>query len=251
MINIKTASDILKMKKAGGIAKGALRLAGEMIKPGVSTKHIDAEVRKFIESHNAKPSFLGYGGFPASLCISLNAEVIHGIPKSGRVLAEGDLVKIDVGAYIGSFHGDCADTFYCGDESKTPDEMKKLTDVTRQGFLEGIKYARAGCRTGDIGAAIQEFVESNGFSVVRGWQGHGIGKNLHESPDVPNFGTAGKGARLARGMVIAIEPMVNAGGYEIATLSDKWTVVTKDGKLSAHYENTVHITDGECEILTV
>ena len=195
----------------------------------------------------AKPSFLHYGGFPASVCISVNNTVIHGIP-SGRVLREGDIVSVDVGAYFRGFHGDCAATYPCG---KISPEAQKLIDVTRQSFFEGLKFAKQGNRITDISHAIQTYVESNGYSVVRDFVGHGVGAQLHEEPEVRNFGAPGHGPRMLKGMTLAIEPMVNQGTYDVVVLKDKWTTVTADGKLSAHYENTVLITDGEPEILTV
>jgi methionyl aminopeptidase len=204
-------------------------------------------VREFIKSCGAKPSFLGYAGFPGSACISVNEEVIHGIPGP-RVLREGDIVSIDVGAYFGGFHGDCAATFPCGQVS---DEALRLIEVTRQSFWEGIKFARKGFRVSDISHAVQQYVESNGFSVVREYVGHGVGAKLHEPPNVPNFGPAGHGARLMPGMTLAVEPMVNAGEKDICVLKDGWTVVTRDGALSAHYENTILVTEGEAEVLTV
>ena len=217
-----------------------------MVKPGVTTQEIDSAVEAFIRKEGAVPSFLHYNGYPASACISVNDEVIHGIPGK-RVLQEGDIVSIDVGAYIGGFHGDCAATFACGQISQ---EAQRLIDVTRQSFFEGIRFAKEGCRVQDISAAVQAYVESHGFSVVREYVGHGVGAHLHESPEVPNFGRPGRGPRLLRGMTLAIEPMVNAGGAAILQLSDGWTVKTRDGKYSAHYENTILITDGEPEILT-
>ena len=212
-----------------------------------SEKELDRIVRKTIEDAGAKPSFLGYGGFPGSACVSINDEVIHGIPSKTHIVREGDIVKVDVGAYIGGYHGDCAATIPCGEVS---DEAKKLIAVTRQSFFEGIKFARVGYRVSDIGAAVQAYVEANGFSVVRDYVGHGVGENLHESPEVPNYGKPGHGIRLQSGMVIAVEPMVNVGVYTVKVLPDGWTVKTRDGKLSAHYENTIAITDGEPEILT-
>ena len=235
------------MRRACRITAAARALAGEMVRPGVTTKEIDKAVHDFIVSQGATPSFLNYSGYPASACISVNQTVIHGIPDN-RVLQEGDIVSIDVGAYIGGFHGDCAATFACGEISS---EAKKLIDVTKQSFFEGIKFARQGCRVSDIGSAVQAYVESNGFSVVRDFIGHGVGANLHESPEVPNYGRPGRGPRLIKGMTLAVEPMVNAGSYGVRVLSDGWTTVTADGSLSAHYENTVLITDGEPEILTV
>ena len=218
-----------------------------MVRPGVTTQEIDKAVEHFIRKEGAIPSFLHYNGFPASACISVNDEIIHGIPGN-RVLKDGDIVSLDVGAYIGGFHGDCAATFACGTISK---EAQDLIDVTRQSFFEGIRFAKEGYRVQDISAAIQSYVEERGYSVVREYVGHGVGAHLHESPNVPNFGQSGRGPRLLRGMTLAIEPMVNAGSAAIRQLSDGWTVTTADGKLSAHYENTVLITDGEPEILTV
>ena len=218
-----------------------------MIKPGVTTHMIDKAVHDYIVSKGAKPSFLGYGGFPGSACISINEVVIHGIPGN-RVIKEGDIVSVDVGAYIGGFHGDCAATYACGSISPT---AQKLIDVTKQSFFEGIRFARQGNRVSDISHAVQSYVESNGFSVVRSFVGHGVGEELHEEPEVPNYGNPGRGPRLVRGMTIAVEPMVTEGTYEVRVLRDKWTTVTCDGKLSAHYENTILITDGEPEILTV
>ena len=247
MITLKSSHEIDLMRQAGKITAAARALAGEMVKPGVTTQEIDKAVEAFIRKQGAVPSFLGYSGYPASACISVNDEVIHGIPGD-RVLKEGDIVSVDVGAYIGGFHGDCAATYACGVISP---EAQRLIDVTRQSFYEGIRYAREGCRRSDISAAVQKFVEENGFSVVREYVGHGIGRNLHESPEVPNFGLPGRGPRLLRGMTLAIEPMVNAGGAAIRNLSDGWTVKTLDGSLSAHYENTILITDGEPELLTV
>ena len=221
-------------------------MAGEAIRPGMTTAELDRRIRSFIEQNGAKPSFLNYNGFPASACVSVNDEVIHGIPGA-RVLLEGDIVKVDVGAYFHGFHGDCANTFPVGDVSE---EAMRLIDVTRQSFFEGIKNIKDSSRVGDIGAAIQSFAEQNGYSVVRDYIGHGVGEHLHEEPDVPNYGRAGHGPRLYRGMTIAVEPMICQGGYKVRTLDNDWTVVTSDGKLSAHYENTVLITDTGVEILT-
>ena len=246
MITLKSSHEIDLMRQAGKITAAARALAGEMVKPGVTTQEIDKAVEEFIRKQGAVPSFLNYNGYPASACISVNDEVIHGIPGK-RVLQEGDIVSIDVGAYIGGFHGDCAATFACG---KISDEAQRLIDVTRQSFFEGIKFAKEGCRVQDISAAVQAYVEGQGFSVVREFVGHGVGAHLHESPEVPNFGRSGRGPRLLRGMTLAIEPMVNLGGAAILQLNDGWTVKTRDGKLSAHYENTILITDGEPEILT-
>ena len=247
MIPIKTNEQLERMRVACRITALARKAAYDAVAPGVTTDDIDRIVRKTIEEAGAKPSFLGYGGFPASACVSINDEVIHGIPSKKRGVRSGDIVKIDVGAYIGGFHGDCACTVPCGEVSE---EAKRLIEVTRQSFYEGIKFAREGCRVSDISAAVQAYAQANGFSVVRSFVGHGVGRQLHESPEVPNFGRPGHGVRLQRGMTLAVEPMVNAGVYDVRVLSDGWTVKTKDGKLSAHYENTIAITDGEPEILT-
>ena len=247
MITIKNGDELAAMRQACKITAAARALAGEMVRPGVATREIDKAVYDFIVSQGAKPSFLGYGGFPGSTCISVNSTVIHGIPGS-YVLQEGDIVSVDVGAYFKGFHGDCAATYPCGAISA---EAQRLIDVTKQSFFEGIRFATRGQRVSDISHAIQKHVESNGFSVVRTFVGHGVGAQLHEEPEVPNFGKPGRGPRLLPGMTLAIEPMVNAGSYEVKVLKDKWTTVTVDGKLSAHYENTVLITDGEPEILTV
>jgi len=247
MIPIKNERELEVMRQACKITAAARALAGEMVRPGVSTKEIDKAVHDYIVAQGAKPSFLGYGGFPASTCISVNDVVIHGIP-GGYVLQEGDIVSVDVGACWKGFHGDCAATFACGRISPT---AEKLISVTKQSFFEGLKFARKGYRVSDISHAVQNYVENNGFSVVRTYVGHGIGEQLHEEPQVPNFGSPGRGPRLIKGMTLAIEPMVNEGDYEVHVLRDKWTVVTTDGSLAAHYENTVLITDGEPEILTV
>lgn len=247
MIIIKSQREIELMRQAGKITAAARTLAREMVAPGVTTQEIDREIHRFILKSGAEPSFLGYGGFPASACISVNDEVIHGIPGP-RAIHEGDIVSLDVGATIYGFTGDCAGTFPCGEISE---EAKKLIEVTRQSFFEGIKFAKQGYRVSDIGHAVQEYVERNGFSVVRAYVGHGVGAHLHEEPEVPNFGPPGHGPRLVKGMTIAVEPMVNAGGFDIRVLDNEWTVVTKDGSFSAHYENTILITDGEPEILTM
>ena len=246
LISIKSPREIEAMRKAGRITAQARALAASMIRPGVTTHEIDKAVRRFIESQGAKPSFLGYGGFPGSACISVNEEVIHGIPGP-RKLREGDIVSVDVGAVIGGFHGDCAGTYPCGTVS---DEALRLIRVTEQSFWEGMKFARKGCRVSDIGHAVQEYVEANGFSVVRDYVGHGIGSRLHESPEIRNFGPAGHGPRLMPGMTLAVEPMVNAGDWQVKVLADKWTVVSADGSLTAHYENSILITEGDPEILT-
>ncbi len=247
MIAIKNERELTLMRQACKITAAARALAGDMVRPGVSTKQIDKAVHDFIVSQGAKPSFLGYHGYPGSACISVNETVIHGIPN-GYVLKEGDIVSVDVGAFYKGFHGDCAATFACGSISA---DAQKLINITKQSFFEGIRFAKKGHRVSDISHAIQTYVESNGFSVVRNYVGHGVGAQLHEEPEVPNFGAAGRGPRMLPGMTLAIEPMVNEGVYDVRVLRDGWTVVTADGKLSAHYENTVLITDGEPEILTV
>ena len=246
MITLKSPHEIDLMRRSGKITAAARALAGEMVKPGVTTQEINDAVERFIRKQGAVPSFLHYNGYPASVCISVNDEIIHGIPGK-RVLREGDIVSVDVGAYIGGFHGDCAATFPCG---RISPEARRLIDVTRQSFFEGIRFAREGQRLQDISAAVQSYVEQNGFSVVREYVGHGVGARMHESPEIPNFGRPGHGPRLLRGMTLAVEPMVNAGSAAITQLSDGWTVKTADGKWAAHYENTILITDGEPEILT-
>ena len=246
MITLKSPHEIDLMRRSGKITAAARALAGEMVKPGVTTQEINDAVERFIRQQGAVPSFLHYNGYPASACISVNDEIIHGIPGK-RVLQEGDIVSVDVGAYIGGFHGDCAATFPCG---RISPEARRLIDVTRQSFFEGIRFAREGQRLQDISAAVQSYVEQNGFSVVREYVGHGVGAKMHESPEIPNYGRPGHGPRLLRGMTLAIEPMVNAGSAAITQLSDGWTVKTADGKWAAHYENTILITDGEPEILT-
>lgn len=246
MITLKSSHEIDLMRRSGKITAAARALAGEMVKPGVTTQEINDAVERFIRKQGAVPSFLHYNGYPASVCISVNDEIIHGIPGK-RVLHEGDIVSVDVGAYIGGFHGDCAATFPCG---RVSPEAQNLIDVTRQSFFEGIRFAREGHRLQDISAAVQAYVESHGYSVVREYVGHGVGAKMHESPEIPNFGRPGHGPRLLRGMTLAVEPMVNAGAAAITQLSDGWTVKTADGKWAAHYENTILITDGAPEILT-
>ena len=247
MISIKNKRELQAMKEACVISARALKLAGEAVQPGVTTAEIDREVRRYIESQGAKPSFLGYGGFSGSACISINNEVIHGIPGK-RVIKAGDIVSVDVGAFYNGFHGDNAATFAAGEVSP---EAKALMDATRESLYEGIKAARAGNRVGDIGAAVQRYVEVRGYSVVRQFVGHGVGANLHEDPSVPNFGTPGRGPRLLPGMTIAIEPMINAGVYDVKILNDGWTTITADGKLSAHFEHSVAITPDGPVILTL
>ena len=246
MIILKSNEEIRLMRDAGRIAATARAIGGEHCKEGATTAQIDAVIRKTIRSMGGTPSFLNLYGFPGSACISINEEVIHGIP-SDRVLKNGDIVKIDVGAFYKGYHGDCAATFAVGEISP---EAKQLMEVTKQSFYEGIQAAeREGARLGDIGNAIQTYVESFGYSVVRDYVGHGIGKKVHEDPEVPNYGKAGRGIRLSSGMTLAIEPMINAGTHKVSTLADEWTVVTADGKLSSHYENTIALTDNGVIIL--
>ena len=248
-IIIKSASEIELMRQAGRITAGARTVARQAIAAGMTTKQIDKAVNEFILRSGAIPTFKGYGGFPASTCISGNEEVIHGIPGK-RVIRDGDIVSIDVGATFRGFVGDCAGTFPCGEVSE---EAKKLIEVTRASFFEALKFARPGYRIDDIGAAIQDYCESRGYGVVRDYVGHGVGREMHEAPEVPNYSIKGKRAnpRLMPGMTIAIEPMITAGDYNVLVLDNEWTVVTEDGSLAAHYENTVAITDGEPEILTM
>lgn len=246
MITLKSAHEIEAMRLAGKITAAARALAREMVKPGVTTQQIDKAVFHFIREQGAIPSFLHYNGYPASVCVSVNDEIIHGIPGK-RVLREGDIVSVDVGAYIGGYHGDCAGTYPCGQVS---DEALRLIRVTQDSFFEGLKFAREGYRLSDISHAVQTFVEANGYSVVREYVGHGIGRNMHEAPEVPNYGKPGHGPRLLRGMTLAVEPMVNAGTAAIKQMPDGWTVKTADGKYAAHYENTILITAGDPELLT-
>ncbi len=248
MVVLKTSRELKAMRDAGRISSRALKLAGEAVEPGVSTLEIDRIVRKYIEEQGATPSFLNYGGFPASACISVNDVVIHGIPRKNQILKQGDIVSIDVGAFYEGFHGDNAWTFPCGEVSK---EAQALMDVTRESLFKGINAARPGNRLGDIGSAVQRYVEARGYSVVRDFVGHGVGAELHEDPSVPNYGTPGRGVRLLPGMTIAIEPMVNQGVHTVETLSDNWSVVTSNGKLSAHFEHTIAITPDGPVILTL
>lgn len=248
MIMLKSDEQIKLMQESGRIAITALKKAMRAAGPGVTTAQLDMIVRKSIESEGAKPSFLGYGGFPASACISVNTELIHGIPSEKTVLKDGDIVSIDVGAYKNGYHGDCARTFGIGNIS---DEAKRIIDVTRQSFYEGIKLARTGYKISDISSAVQKHIEENGFFVVKTFVGHGIGKALHEEPEVPNYvNENGASSELKVGMTLAIEPMVNTSSEKIKILPDGWTVVTADGLISAHYENTIAITDNEALILT-
>lgn len=247
MIQLKNPLQIKEMKEAGRITGEALLLAREHIREGISTYELDKIIRNHIEKQGAKPSFLGYHGFPGSACISINDEIIHGIPSRKRILQEGDIVKIDVGAFYKGFHGDAARTIAVG---KVSDEAQKLIDVTRQSFFEGIAKFQVGNRLGDIGHAIDSYVVANGFSTVKKYIGHGIGHDLHESPDVPNYGTEGRGTRLCAGLTLAIEPMVNIGREDVREMSDGWTVKTADGTLSAHYENTVALTGDGLIVMT-
>ena len=240
MIQIKNPVQIATMREAGRITGEALLVAREHIRPGVSTKELDDLIRAHIEKRGAKPSFLGLYGFPGSACISINDEVIHGIPSRQRILQEGDIVKIDVGAFYKGYHGDSARTFPVG---RVSDEAERLIAATKQSFYEALEALKIGNRIGDIGAAVDSYVRSKGFSVVRRYVGHGVGREVHEQPDVPNYGTPGRGPRLCSGLVIAIEPMVNVGTHEVRELPDGWTVKTADGSLSAHYENTVALTE--------
>ena len=247
MIQIKNQDQIAIMKEAGRITGEALLVARELVREGVNTFELDKRIREHIERSGAKPSFLGYHGFPGSACISINDEVIHGIPSRNRILKEGDIVKIDVGAYYRGFHGDSARTIPVG---KVSDEAKRLIEATEKSFWDAIAVAQSGNRIGDVGNAIESCVRSYGYNVVKRYIGHGVGRDLHESPDVPNFGTAGRGVRLCNGMTLAIEPMVNVGSSEVVDLADGWTVKTADGSLSAHYENTVAITAEGVLVLT-
>ena len=247
MIHLKNSAQIAAMKDAGRITGEALLVARDMVRPGVTTYEIDQAIRRYIEKCGAKPAFLGYGGFPASACISVNDEVIHGIPSKNRILMEGDIVKIDTGATYRGYVGDSARTIPVGRVSET---AQKLIETTRNSFWKGVEALKVGGRLGDVGHAIDSLVVANGFSTVRRYVGHGIGTNMHESPDVPNYGIAGRGIRLCAGMTLAIEPMVNVGTFEVKEMPDGWTVKTLDGSLSAHYENTVALTSDGVLILT-
>ncbi len=247
MIIMKTSRELSLMREAGRISARALEIAGKAVEPGVTTYEIDEIARKYIASEGATPSFLNYQGFPANSCISVNNVIIHGIPSKNEKLKSGDIVSIDIGAKLNGFHGDNAYTFACGDISA---EAQRLLTVTKESLYEGIKAAVAGNRTGDIGSAVQRYVEARNYSVVREFVGHGVGADMHEDPSIPNYGTAGRGARLLPGMVIAIEPMINAGSAGIRHMPDGWTITTRDGKLSAHFEHTVAITPDGPVILT-
>ena len=248
MVTVKTAQEIGLMRKANQIVRDTLDLLEEKINPGMTTKQLDKIAHDYIVSCDAVPSFLGYEGYPASACISIDEEVVHGIPSAKRYIEEGQIVSVDIGSIYKGYNGDAARTFAIG---KVSEEKQKLIEVTKQSFFEGVKILKEGVRLGDLGHAIQSYVESNGFSVVRALVGHGIGTDMHEDPEVPNYGRPGHGLRLRANMTIAIEPMVNAGGYDVVMLDDGWTVVTADGKPSAHYENTVAITEDGVEILSL
>ena len=247
MIIVKNSEQLQLMREAGRITAEALMVAREEIKVGMSTKELDNKIRRHIEKCGATPTFLGYHGFPGSACISINDEVIHGIPSDKIIIRDGDIVKVDVGARFRGYNGDSARTFAVG---KVSDEALRLISVTEQSFYEAMKVAKAGNRIGDIGHAVESFVISNGFSVVKEYTGHGVGADIHEDPSIPNHGKAGRGARLYPGMTLAIEPMVNAGADKVKVRRDGWTVVTADGKLSAHYENSIAITESDPVILT-
>ncbi|RGX56350.1 MULTISPECIES: type I methionyl aminopeptidase [Anaerotruncus] len=246
MVVLKTSKELAKMRKAGSITAQALQVGGAAVKPGVTTGEIDRIIKSFILSKGAKPSFLGYGGFPGSACISVNDEVIHGIPGK-RVIQEGDIVSIDVGAVIDGYQGDTAGTFAAG---RISDEAQRLMDATRESLLAAMAVMQVGARLGDIGHAVQSYVEPQGYGVVREYVGHGIGREMHEEPEVPNYGRPGHGIRLVAGMVLAVEPMITQHGPAVKTLSDGWTVVTVDHGLAAHFENTIAITADGPVILT-
>lgn len=247
MIVLKSDRELKIMKQAGKIAAHTLEILKKAIRPGITTQELDKIAEEYILSKGARPAFKGYRGFPATICTSINEQVVHGIPGEHR-LEEGDIISIDVGVVIDGYYGDTAATFPVGKVSR---EAEELIEITQNCFFEGIKYARKGNRLTDISHAIQNYVESRGCSVVRDYVGHGIGREMHEPPQIPHFGPPGKGPRLEKGMTLAIEPMVNRGGFKVKTMEDNWTVVTVDGSLSAHYEHTVAITDGEPEILTL
>lgn len=247
VIELKSGAEIEILRKAGKAAAKVLRVLGENIRPGINTKFLDSLAEKEISSLGLKPAFLGYQGFPASVCVSINDELVHGIPSAQRMLKEGDIVSVDLGVICEDFYGDTAATFAVG---KISAEAQKLIDVTKESLKRAVSSFREGSRLGDVSYAVQSFAEQEGFSVVRDYVGHGIGRRLHEEPSVPNYGKPGSGIRLCRGMVLAIEPMVNAGGYQVQTLDDGWTVATKDGKLCAHFEHMAALTEKGTEILT-
>lgn len=248
MIIIKSPDEIELMRKSGQVTKQVLEELADFIRPGISTQDVNGFVEDIITGHGMYPTFKGYSGFPAGACVSVNEEVVHGIPDKARILNEGDIVSVDVGSTYKGYVSDAARTYAVG---KISDMAQKLIDTTRESFFAGLEFCKVGYRLSDIGHAIQERAEADGFSVIRDFVGHGVGQNLHEDPQIPNYGKPGRGPRLAPGMVFAIEPMICEGTYEVRTLKNNWTVVTKDGKLSAHYENTVVITDGEPQLLTI
>ena len=248
MISIKSSKQIDKMRESCKLTKELFLILEDKIKPGITTKELDTIAYEFYKKHGATPNFLNYNGYPATICASVNDEVVHGIPSHKTVLRDGDIISIDMGCILDGWHSDAARTFGVG---KITDEAQKLIDDTKQSFFEGISVIKHGVKLGDVSHTIQTFLEERGYGVVRDLVGHGIGRELHESPEVPNFGTAGRGVRLAAGMTLAIEPMVTAGNYRVGVLDDEWTVVTADGSLAAHYENTVVVTRDGCEILTL
>lgn len=247
-ITIKTNEEIALMREAGKIVAKTHELLESMIKPGISTFDLDKAAKEYIHSNRATPSFKDYNGYPANICASVNDEVVHGIPSKKRILKEGDIISIDIGAYYKGYHGDAARTHGVGEISS---EARNLIDITKQSFFEGLKVIKEGNHLHEISSAIQKYVEGYGYSVVRDLVGHGIGRKLHEEPQIPNYKTIGRGPKLLNGMVLAVEPMINFGRYEVRWLSDNWTVVTMDGSLSAHYENTILVTEDGYELLTV
>ena len=248
MVTVKTAQEIELMRKANLIVRDTLNLLEEKIKPGMTTRQLDKIAHDYIKKCNAVPSFLGYEGYPASICVSIDEEVVHGIPSSERYIEEGQIVSVDIGSIYKGYNGDAARTFMIGNVSE---EKRRLVEVTKQSFFEGVRILKEGVRLGDLGHAIQSYAESYGFSVVRALVGHGIGTDMHEDPEVPNYGRPGHGLRLKANMTIAVEPMINAGTFDVVMLDDGWTVVTADGKPSAHYENTIAITEDGVDILSL
>ena len=248
MIIIKSQQEIELMRESGKVTGKILRELEDFIKPGISTMDVDKFVEDTIRAHGMIPAFKGYGGFPGSACVSINEEIVHGIPKKDRILREGDIVSVDIGCIYKGYNSDAARTYAVGKISPT---AQRLIDAAKESFFEGLKFCKVGYRLSDVSHAIQKRVEEDGFGVIRDFVGHGIGRELHEDPQIPNYGKPGRGPRLAKGMVLAIEPMISEGTYEVEVLLDNWTAVTLDGKLAAHYENTVVITDGEPELLTL
>ncbi len=248
MIIIKSQQEIEIMREPGKVTGKILKELEDFIKPGISTMDIDKFVEDTIRAHGMIPAFKGYGGFPGSACVSVNEEIVHGIPSKKRILREGDIVSVDIGCIYKGYNSDAARTYGVG---KISEEAQRLIDAARESFFEGLKFCKVGYRLSDVSHAIQKRVEEDGFGVIRDFVGHGIGRELHEDPQIPNYGKPGRGPRLAKGMVLAIEPMISEGTYEVEVLLDNWTAVTADGKLAAHYENTVVITDGEPELLTL